>query len=629
MKIRICKDAKELGLKAAKTAVSYLNEVIRENGYARIVVSTGSSQFEMLQALIDSEVDWSRVEMFHLDEYVGLPETHGASFRKYLKERFISKINLMKYNYVDGNPESISDLTKKIRERSVDLGIVGIGENGHVAFNNPPADFDTLESYIVVNLNETCKNQQVSEGWFASVEDVPKQAITMTMYQIMKCKKIISCVPHSVKAPAIKRTLYDEISNQVPATLLRMHPDWILFIDENSAKYVERNVAKLPIRCGIVGIGGMGTSHARFLTNNMVDNMYLSAVADINPKRLEWAKVNQPNVATFSTAQEMYDSGLVDAVIIATPHYDHPSLAQTAFTSGLHVMVEKPAGVYTKQVREMNEVAKDSGKAFGVMFCVRTYHAYRKIKEIVDSKRYGELHRFNWVVTDWYRTQAYYNSSAWRATWAGEGGGVLLNQCPHNLDLWQWICGMPQKIRAVCKNGLWHNIEVEDDVTIFSEYKNGATGVFVASTGDYPGTNRLEITLDKAKIVYENDSLIHIYEIDESVSDNCANSEKTSPSIDLNKIVIDTDTRNTSHVGVLEAFANHILYNTPMIADGAEGINALIISNAAHLSSWLNQEIILPFDEELFYCELKKKIAGSKKKTDEDKVEIDLSNSII
>ncbi len=239
MNVNICKDAADLGKKAAAQAASYLKEVIEKNGYARIVLSTGSSQFETLSALIDSDVDWSKVEMFHLDEYVGLPETHIASFRKYLKERFISKINLLDYHLVDGNPDSIPELTRLLREKEVDLGLIGIGENGHIAFNDPPADFDTKEAYIVVNLDDACKNQQVGEGWFPTIDDVPKQAISMTVYQILKCKKIITCVPHEVKAKAIYATLNSEISNMVPATMLRTHPDWSLYIDENSAKLIK------------------------------------------------------------------------------------------------------------------------------------------------------------------------------------------------------------------------------------------------------------------------------------------------------------------------------------------------------------------------------------------------------
>ena len=239
MSINICADANELGKRAAAEAAEYLKSVIAENGYARIAVSTGSSQFETLSALAASDVDWSRVEMFHLDEYADLPETHIASFRKYLKERFISKINLLDYHLVDGNPASIPELTRLIREKPVDLGLIGIGENGHIAFNDPPANLDTTDAYIVVDLNDTCKKQQVGEGWFATVDDVPKQAISMTVCQIMRCKKIITCVPHAVKANAIKATLYDEISNMIPAAILRTHPQWSLYVDADSAKYIK------------------------------------------------------------------------------------------------------------------------------------------------------------------------------------------------------------------------------------------------------------------------------------------------------------------------------------------------------------------------------------------------------
>ena len=242
MNITICKDAEDLGKKGGTCACDHLKKVIAEKGYARIVLSTGSSQFETIETLVNSDVDWSKVEMFHLDEYVDLPESHIASFRKYLKERFISKVNLLDYHLVDGNPENIPALTEKLREKEVDLGLIGIGENGHIAFNDPPADFDTKEAYIVVNLDDKCKMQQVGEGWFATIDDVPKHAISMTPYQIMKCKKIITCVPHGVKAKAIYNTLFSDVSNLVPATLLRTHDDWNLFIDENSAELVKDKI---------------------------------------------------------------------------------------------------------------------------------------------------------------------------------------------------------------------------------------------------------------------------------------------------------------------------------------------------------------------------------------------------
>jgi len=235
VKIIVSDTPRELGQAAARLAAEYLNELIDKNGYARIVVSTGASQFETFEALIASVIDWSKVEMFHLDEYAGLPESHPASFRKYLKERFVSKVHLLAANFVDGSAEGIIEISKKLLEKPVNLGFIGIGENGHIAFNDPPADFETKDPYIMVSLNATCKKQQVGEGWFATVEDVPKQAVSMSVFQIMQCKKIISCVPHAVKAKAVADTINSEPTNLIPATILKTHPDWTLLLDKNSA----------------------------------------------------------------------------------------------------------------------------------------------------------------------------------------------------------------------------------------------------------------------------------------------------------------------------------------------------------------------------------------------------------
>lgn len=241
MVIHICSDARELGKKAAKSAAAIINEAIRINGDARIVVSTGSSQFETLEALTREEVSWPSVTVFHLDEYIGLPESHRASFRRYIKERFASVVPLKKFYSVDteGDIEKkIQFLTEKIREKPADLGLIGIGENGHIAFNDPPADFSTGEAYIVVNLDERCRMQQVNEGWFATLADVPLQAVTMTPGQIMRCMKIISCVPHKVKAEAVKNMLVNPVTEIVPATILKTHPDYQLFIDFNSSSAI-------------------------------------------------------------------------------------------------------------------------------------------------------------------------------------------------------------------------------------------------------------------------------------------------------------------------------------------------------------------------------------------------------
>lgn len=238
MEIRICKDSVELGKSAAKHVAQVLRDCIAENGSARIVLSTGASQFDTIKALVEEpDIKWECVEMFHLDEYVDLPITHVASFRKYLQERFVDKVGKLKaVHFVDGTKECISKLTEEIRKSPIDIGLIGIGENAHIAFNDPPADFDTKEAYIIVNLNETCKKQQMGEGWFATIDDVPKQAVSMTAYQIMQCKRIVSCVPHAVKAAAVENTIKaTEVDNTVPATLLKTHPDFILYLDENSA----------------------------------------------------------------------------------------------------------------------------------------------------------------------------------------------------------------------------------------------------------------------------------------------------------------------------------------------------------------------------------------------------------
>jgi glucosamine-6-phosphate deaminase len=238
MEISISADSAELGKRAAGLISQKLNDIIKEKGEVSMVVSTGSSQFEMFQVLVKENVDWQRVEIFHLDEYIGLPLTHIASFRKYLYERFINLVPVKKFHSVDveGNiPEQIMNLTSELHKGPVDLGLIGIGVNGHIAFNDPPADFNTNDAYIVVKLDKQCKLQQVNEGWFKTLEDVPDEAVSMSVWQIMQCRTIISVVPHRVKAYAVTKTLTSKLSNNVPATILKQHPDWHLFLDQNSA----------------------------------------------------------------------------------------------------------------------------------------------------------------------------------------------------------------------------------------------------------------------------------------------------------------------------------------------------------------------------------------------------------
>ena len=351
---------------------------------------------------------------------------------------------------------------------------------------------------------------------------------------------------------------------------------------------------------GIIGIGNMGSGHCGSILEGKVPDMELAAVADLRESRREWARGNLPeSVRIFEDGDALIASGCCDAVLVATPHYEHPRLVMEAFAHGLHALCEKPAGVYTKQVREMNEAAAKTDRVFAMMFNQRTNHVYRKMYEIVHSGEYGKIKRVNWIITDWYRTQAYYNSGGWRATWDGEGGGVLLNQCPHNLDLLQWICGMPSRVQAFCHVGKWHDIEVEDDVTAYLEFPDGATGVFVTTTGDAPGTNRFEVTLERGKLVCENDKL-SFYELEVSEREYCYTATEGFAKPAGHEVTLTTDGENPQHVGVLRAFAANILRGEPLIARGEEGINGLTLSNAMHLSSWLGKPVDIPFDEDLF-----------------------------
>ncbi|MBQ3519676.1 MAG: Gfo/Idh/MocA family oxidoreductase [Clostridia bacterium] len=365
------------------------------------------------------------------------------------------------------------------------------------------------------------------------------------------------------------------------------------------------------VRVGVIGLGNMGSGHLNNYAKGKMPEIEITAICDIDEKKIAPALEKAPDAKVFANATDLINSGIVDAILICTPHYFHPPMAIEGLNAGLHVMSEKPAGVYTKQVRELNEVAAKSDKTFAIMFNQRTNCVYRKVREMVQSGEYGEIRRVSWIITSWFRTQAYYASGGWRATWAGEGGGVMLNQCPHQLDLWQWICGMPAKVRAICHEGKWHDIEVEDDVSIYVEYPNGATGTFITTTGDCPGTNRLEITLDKAKIVIEDDN-IKMFKLNGSTTDGIYNSGDGFAKLDGEWVDVETDGLNPQHVGVMNAFAAHILRGEPLVAGGEEGINGLTISNAAFLSSWLDKEIVLPIDEDLFYAKLQEKIANSK-----------------
>ena len=381
------------------------------------------------------------------------------------------------------------------------------------------------------------------------------------------------------------------------------------------------------IKLGVIGVGNMGRSHCKNIKDGHCPEIELVAIADRNPARIQAMKDDgYEGVTCFEDADEMMDSGLIDSVLVAIPHYYHAEYAIKAMKKGLHVMVEKPAGVYTKQVREMNDIAKESNVVFAMMFNQRTNHIYRKAKELVSSGQLGELRRVNWIITNWYRPQRYYDSGDWRATWSGEGGGVLLNQCPHQLDLLQWICGLPVSVQAFLKFGQWHDIEVEDDVTAYMEFANGATGCFVTTTGDAYGTNRLEIQLEKGKIVIENGE-IKAWEFAMSESEFSKTTENPFAKMERKELEIETDGKNEQHYGVMNAFAGAILRGESLVANGEEGINGLMLSNAMHLSAWTESKVTLPIDEELYYNELMKRVKTSRRKTNTVEVVADTANT--
>ena len=383
------------------------------------------------------------------------------------------------------------------------------------------------------------------------------------------------------------------------------------------------------IKIGIIGIGNMGSKHLKNIVEGKIPGMEVGAVCDISEERKEFAEKNYKDVPFFKNAEDMYKSGLINAVLIAVPHYDHPSLAIKAFEAGFDVICEKPAGVYTKQVLEMNEAAEKSGKVFSMMYNQRTNVSFKKIKELIDRGDLGNIKRINWTITNWYRPQAYHDSSSWRSNWKYEGGGALINQNPHQLDLWQWMFGMPDKIYAKVSYGKYFDIEVEDDLTAFFEYDNGVTGTYIASTGEAPGTNRLEIACDMGKVVFEDDKLVFFRNEISEREHNKINTKPFAAPHCWKGELCETWQVSEQHNGILKDFVSAVENGTPLLAPGVEGIKGLTISNAIHLSSWTGKEIdVKNFPHDEFYELLKEKIANSK--ADEKNVReqrSDLSNT--
>ena len=382
------------------------------------------------------------------------------------------------------------------------------------------------------------------------------------------------------------------------------------------------------IKFGIVGMGNQGSHYANLLKDGKIENGVLACICDNNPVKLENAKNKFTEIVYFSDYKEMLDSGECEAVLVETPHYQHPEIVMECLKRGLHVICDKPAGVYTKQVREMNEFSAKTGAKFAMMFNQRTNCVYRKMKEIIENGELGQLQRMTWIITDWYRTQAYYDGGSWRATWAGEGGGVLINQCPHQIDLVQWVLGqMPKKVHGFCHYGKWHDIEVEDDVTAYFEYENGATGVFITTTGEAPGTNRFEVSGSKGKLICERDELIW-YKNERDNIEVCKTSDKGFDTPKCERIIVETDGKNPQHAGIINNFANALLGLEEMFVQGVEGINGVELMNAIELSGWKNgAQVTLPVNEEEYLAELNKRRAASRLKTGGDDKVADMGNT--
>lgn len=380
------------------------------------------------------------------------------------------------------------------------------------------------------------------------------------------------------------------------------------------------------IRVGVIGVGNMGSKYAGMLAAGEIPGMELAAVTRVRQEYREGLKdALDGGLPVYSSADALYDALEkgeleLDAVVIATPHYAHEEQAVRAFKNGLHVLCDKPAGVYSRQARNMEEARAEApgNPIYAMVFNQRTNPIYRRMKEIVESGKYGRMKRINWVVTDWYRPDFYYTSSSWHAAWDRDGGGTLLNQCPHNLDLLQWICGMPSRVQGFCHEGKYHPIPVEDEVTAYMEWDNGATGVFIASTGEAPGINRLEISLEDALLVCENGEL-KIGELAGQLGSKESEYRKTSTDC-FRKLTGEWHTEicgkeEAPYRQVLSGFEKAVRGMGEPVAGGGEGRRSLYLSNAIYLSSWQKRMVEIPVSGTEYEKEFEKQFeAGLKAK---------------
>ncbi len=358
----------------------------------------------------------------------------------------------------------------------------------------------------------------------------------------------------------------------------------------------------------------MGCTHANNLIAGKIPGLQLAGLSDATAAQA----AQFPGIPFFHTPEAMIASGIVDAVVIATPHFSHTPIGIAALQAGLHVMVEKPISVHKLDAERLISAHTNPRQVFAAMFNQRSDPYYIAIREMVRNGTLGAIRRINWIVTTWFRTAAYFNSGSWRATWAGDGGGVLLNQCPHNLDLLYWIFGQPQRVRAFCKFGRYHDIEVEDDMTAYLEFEDGATASFITSTGEAPGTNRLEVTGENGRLVMENDRLIFTKnEVPMTEFSRTGREPFATPK--TTEIAIPVDGHGEQHVALLRNFAEAILEGKPLIAPATEGLYSVELANAMLLSTFEERTVELPIDATNYQKWLQRKIAESKRKTDLDK----------
>jgi predicted dehydrogenase len=362
------------------------------------------------------------------------------------------------------------------------------------------------------------------------------------------------------------------------------------------------------VRLGIIGMGNIGKHHAEYLRAGKVDRCELVAVCSTSPAKLE----KYLPLKVHGDAEDLIRSGTVDAVLIATPHYQHTALGIAALEHGLHVMIEKPISAHKADAERLIAAHKKRKRlVFAGMFQLRAEPRYLKIRKLIQSGELGDIARVSWIITDWYRTEAYYASGGWRATWKGEGGGVLLNQCLHNLDTLQWLCGMPSRVRGFCQLSRYHDIEVEDNVTAYVEYPNRATGVFITSTGEAPGTNRFEIAGTRGKIVLEKDRL-HFTRNEVSMTEFSRTSKVGFLKPEVWNVEIPIGNAATPHATLMQNFVDAILDGAPLIAPGEEGIHSVELANVMLYSSLADRTIDLPLDSAAYEKKLRQLIAGSK-----------------